>query len=515
MKTDVVAAGWGQVTQPKIKDPNGNNSGRKDPMGLMAEAARSAAASLPDPDLLKKTDGVLVVKSLSAYYTDPAAALSRNLGLTPSVTFESKIGGNSPQTLINRAAGMIARKELNMVLIAGAEAYVPAEPDKPAPAGQRPDSALLQGIPEDYQGDDASGVTPLEVRYGIEHPMQGFPLFETALWGASGLALDPYMKKVAEVWSGFSQVAATHPHAWTRQPRTPEEILTPSPGNRPIAFPYTKFMNAFVTVDMGAAIILMSAEYASEYGTAEGRTVYFHGGGYAEDRQPYMIQKSDFTASPPLAAAAAKALDRAGMALADIDAFDLYSCFPCAVSMARKMIGIPAGDHRPLTLTGGLGFFGGPGNNYNLHAVATLCGKIASGDLTTGMTTALGWFMMKHAAGIYSSLPPKNDLSRHHPEDLENYLAGPAPVEIDETPKGTGTIETYTIVYNRDMTPAYAVIYGRTDQGKRFIARTDEDEKIFEALTATCRIGETVMLDMDPDTGLTRARLTSSVSETA
>lgn len=497
MKTDVVVAGWGQVTQPKEISET-----PQDPMGLMARAARSAASCLPDPAILKNTDGILVVKSLSAWYPDPADQLARNLDLSPAFTFESKIGGNSPQAMINRAAGMIARKELNMVLVAGAEAYVPRNPEE-----KKLDSALLKGIPEDYQGKDASGVTPLEIKYGIEHPMQGFPLFETALWGASGLDLAAYMKTVADFWSDFSKVAADHPHAWTRQPKTSEEILTVSEKNRPIAFPYPKFMNAFVTVDMGAAVILMSAETAERCGRAKGKTVYFCGGGYAEDRQPYMIQKSDFTASPPLETAVTRALDRAGMTLEDIDAFDLYSCFPCAVSIARKMIGIPENDPRPQTLTGGLGFFGGPGNNYNLHAVATLCEKIAAGELTTGMTTALGWFMMKHSSGIYSALPPKHDLSDHHVNDLEDCLAGPPPVEIDEAHEGKGTIETYTIVYNRNMSPAYAVIYGRTEAGKRFIARTPGNKAVYDALSSECWIGRTVRLGTDPENGLTVATL--------
>ncbi len=497
MKTDVVVAGFGQVTQPKIL-----NGPARDAMGLMTEAVRAAAATLPSPGILSQTDGILVVKSLSTFYADPVADLARQLKLRPKFTFESGIGGNSPQTLINKAAGMIARKELNMVLVAGAEAYVPRTAND-----KKVESALLKGIPKDYQGKDATGVTPLETEYGIAHPMQGFPLFETALWGTSGLNFDAYMDEVAGIWTQFSRIAAIHPYAWTRQPKNEGEILTITPANRPIAFPYPKYMNAFVTVDQGAAVILMSSDYADEYGTAPGKTVYFCGGGYAEDRQPYMIQKSDFTASPPLKAAAAKALDRAGMALNEIEAFDLYSCFPCAVSIARKMIGIPKADPRPLTLTGGLGFFGGPGNNYNLHAVATLCEKIAAGEITTGLTTALGWFMMKHAVGIYSAQPPRKDLSGHDLEDQKDYLAGGPPVEIDKHPEGTGTIETYTIIYNRDMTPAYAVIYGRSEAGKRFIARTPKDETVYAALKAACRIGEAVRLYTDPDSGLTRARL--------
>lgn len=219
-----------------------------------------------------------------------------------------------------------------------------------------------------------------------------------------------------------------------------------------------------------------------------------------------MIDKTDFTSSPPLKAAVNKALVRSGLTLTDIDTFDIYSCFPCAVSIAKKMLGITPEDPRPLTLTGGLGFFGGPGNNYNLHAVVTLCEQIASGETATGMTTALGWFMHKHAAGIYSALPPKNSLETMDIEDQKEFLAGPEPMEIDPAPSGTGIIETYTIVYNRDHSPAYAVIYGKTEQGLRFIARTPDDPDIYQTLAARNMVGQKVTLIQDQDRDLTIAR---------
>ncbi len=495
MKKNVVVAGWGQVTQPKkLQTP------AQDPMGLMVQASQNAALKLTDPKALARVDGIMVVKSLSAFFPAPPAQLAAKLGASPKFNYVSKIGGNSPQTLVNKAAAMIARGELDSILVVGAEAYVLR-----GETIQNEESALLRGIPKDYTGDDASGTTGLENSYGIEHPMQGFPLFETALWAASGLDITAYLNKVGNLWAGFSQVAASHPHSWSKKTRTPEEIVTQSPHNRPIAFPYTKFMNSFVTVDQGAAVILMSEEAAKKHHRPNRQTVYFLGGGYAEDRQRFMIEKSDFTVSPPLEAAVKKALDRSGLELSDMDCFDLYSCFPCAVSIARKMLNLGEEDPRPLTLTGGLGFFGGPGNNYNLHAIATLAEMIAQGKKKTGLVTALGWFMHKHAAGIYSSIPPTKPLTTIDVEDQKNYLAGPLPLKIDEQPTGSGTIETYTIVHTRDHLPAYAVLYGRTAKGKRFIARTLSDPDIFKQLSSQNMVGESVTLRFDQKQNMTIA----------
>ncbi len=251
METHVVVAGWGQVTQPKEAESP------RDVPGLMIQAARRAGRTLTDPSMLSKLDGILVARPLSAHCPDAPARVARALGADPGFTHISDIGGNSPQTLINLAGAMIAENRLERILVVGAEAYVRRDPKSP-----RPDSALLQGIPPNYAGDDARGTLPLEARHGIQHPMQGFPLFETALWHASGLDLSAYLEKVGALWSGFSRVAAGHPFAWSRIARTAEEIITPSQANRPVAFPYTKFMNAFITVDQAAAVVLMSEKAA-------------------------------------------------------------------------------------------------------------------------------------------------------------------------------------------------------------------------------------------------------------
>ncbi|MBU8848182.1 MAG: hypothetical protein KOO64_01490 [Desulfobacterales bacterium] len=497
MERRVVVAGWGQITQPKDL-----NKTPHDPMGLMYKASRRAAELMTSSAVLKNLDGIMTIRTLSHHYTSPARQLAGKLSATPNFTHVSGIGGNSPQTMINIAAGMIARNELDSVLIAGAEAYVQRNKNS-----KKLESALFRGIPEDYAGDDLIGSTSLEIQHGIEHPIQGFPLFETALWAASGLDLQPYLMKIGKMWSEFSKTTANHPYAWSKTMRTPEEIITPGPANRPVAFPYTKFMNSFVTVDQGAAIILMSEETAKKYPQKNRQPVYFLGGGYAQDRQRFMIEKSDFTSSPPLKIAVEKALTRSCMSLESLDCFDLYSCFPCAVSIAKKMIGIKDDDIRPLTLTGGLGFFGGPGNNYSLHGVATLAEKISIGEKSNGLVTALGWFMHKHAAGVYGSKPSKGEFKNHDITDQKNCFAGDDPIIIKDQINGPGTIETYTIIYSMDQKPSYAVLYGKTRDNFRFIARTQSHPDIFKQLTSENRVGQKVNISFNSSRNMNIADL--------
>ncbi|MCF6248391.1 MAG: hypothetical protein L3J69_13680, partial [Desulfobacula sp.] len=292
MERNVVVAGWGQVVQPKKI-----NIKAQDPMGLMVRAAVQASETTISRNVLKELDGVMVVRTLSRHYLSPAKQLASNIGASPQLATVSGIGGNSPQTLINLAAGLIARNQLDSILIAGAECYVQRDNAK-----NRVDSALFRGIPDDYSGDDLIGATPLEKVHGIEHPMQGFPLFETALWGMSSLELNVYLNKIGDLWASFSKTASSNPYAWSKIIRTSEQIITPGPDNRPVAFPYTKYMNSFVTVDQGAAIILMSEEKAKQTAEKNRQAVYFLGSGDASDSQRVMVEKSDCRASAPLKA---------------------------------------------------------------------------------------------------------------------------------------------------------------------------------------------------------------------
>jgi acetyl-CoA C-acetyltransferase len=458
MGSNVVIAGWGQVVQRKE-----HTGERRGPLGLMGIAAQRAAETASDPDILRQVDAIFVVRPMSAHVSDGEDQLADQLGASPRLIEVSRIGGNSPQTLVDRAAGMIARGQLDRVLVVGAEAYY-----RNRLRGLPGDQALFAGVQANYDGDDLRGATDLEQRHGIVAPIHGFPLFETALWARSGMDLKAWRRRVGAIWAGFSEVAARNPYAWTQQPRTADEIITPSPDNRRITFPYTKFMNSLVTVDQGAAVILAREDLAPARPGA--RPVYFRGGATTEDRQRFLIEKSNFTRNAALGAAATRAMERAGLEVGEIQAFDLYSCFPCAVTIACRELGLWRNDPRPLTLTGGLGFFGGPGNDYNLHAIATLAEKIATGELDNGLVTALSWFLHKHAAGVYAAEPGDAELARHDLEDAADPLVGAEPVQSVDTRDSEGVVETYTALYDRSGEPTRLVLYVRQQDGRRFVA---------------------------------------------
>ena len=86
------------------------------------------------------------------------------------------------------------------------------------------------------------------------------------------------------------------------------------------------------------------------------------------------------------------------------------------MQIAAAELGLPVGDpDRPLSLTGGLTFAGGPGNNYGGHAIATMVQRLRAEPQARGLTTSLGWYLTKHAIGIYSATPPERPFASLHP----------------------------------------------------------------------------------------------------
>jgi acetyl-CoA C-acetyltransferase len=253
-----------------------------------------------------------------------------------------------------------------------------------------------------------------------------------------------------------------------------------------IAFPYTKYMNAVMQVDQAAGVLVMSAEAARSYGIPEDRWVHWWGGAHSEERAWYASERPDFAACPALRAAAEGALARAGLCSDDVDLFDFYSCFPVAVEMACEMLGLDEADPRGLTLTGGLPYAGGPGNNYTLHALAAAAGRLRAGAGSTALVTGNGWYLTKHSATVLSAEPRPGALEPAGPADVSDV---PRPVAISDDVSGAAVAETYTVIYGRDGAPERGIVIGRLDDGARFIANTPADRDALEAFAAVENVG--------------------------
>jgi acetyl-CoA C-acetyltransferase len=389
----------------------------------------------------------------------------------------SAVGGNTPQALMHDACLAISQGELDVVLVTGAEAmYTRALSRREATrthldwAEQPPDTP-----PPTMFGVDKPGATDLEMNRGVLLPIHAYPLFENALRAANHWSIPEHIGRIGGLWSRFSQVAATNPHAWIRQPRTAEEIITVTPENRMISFPYTKLCTANLQVDQGAGYIVCSVEAARSAGVPEERWVFPQSGADANDHW-YISERPELHRSPAIRLAGAAALELAGVGIDDVALIDLYSCFPVVVQMAASELGLAVDDPaRPLTLTGGLTFGGGPGNNYTAHGIARAVHALRAAPGAHALVSGLGWFATKHSLGVYGTEPPAQSgpFAWRNAQPAVDALPRCA---VDPDATGSVRIETYTVTFDREGRPERGIVACRTGDGRRAWANvTDTD----------------------------------------
>ncbi len=435
-------------------------------MDLMTRAAEQCLAEAPG--LAGDVDRVTVVNVMSPVPAAPASALARRLKLSPARAEVTTIGGNSPQLVVSRAAADIAAGRLRCVLVAGAETQrtvkssASPEPD--------PDEARLPADP--VVGDERPGLGRVELDAGLILPAHVYALFESVLAHRAGRDFAEQRLFLGRVLAPFTEVAAGNPLAWFPERRTPEELAELSPDNRLVAEPYPKRMCAVLGVDQAAAVLVTSLAAARRAGLSE-QAVFCLSGAEANDVW-FPSARRDPGASPAMAAAAGAALEAAGLGTDDIGAFDLYSCFPCALQMAAQAMGLALDDARHLTVTGGLPYFGGPGNNYTLHAIATMADRLRRCG-GTGLVTGLGWYATKHAVGLYGTDPPAGGWRAGDTSAAQAAIDASA-AELVTEPLGPATVIASTVVAGRDGAPQAAPVVARLDDGRQVAAAAQEDE---------------------------------------
>jgi acetyl-CoA C-acetyltransferase len=265
----------------------------------------------------------------------------------------------------------------------------------------------------------------------------------------------------------MSRVAAANEFAWLRRARTAEEILTPSPDNRPIAFPYSKLMVANSSVNQGAAFIVASLAAARRRGVPEHRLVYV-GYGAAADEAGNILKRDRYDLSASMTVSLQRALTLNGLDSAALDCAELYSCFPCVPKLARRAIDWPLG--KPITVFGGLTFGGGPIGNYMSHAVASMTEQLRNGA-THGLLFANGGYATQNHS-IVLSRDPSRAMREARSFDFQaeaDALRAPIP-PIDEAYAGPARIETYTVFYDRAGKPRGGVVVARTPANARCLA---------------------------------------------
>ncbi len=454
------------------------------PQNLAARAAEAALADTGIVDLADKVDCLTavplavdsvaeVIKPLVAPFGGPdlfPRAVTHAMGIDPRQTIYSAACGNEPQRLVAETGDAIARGEHKLVVLCGAEAA--ASQRRAQRSGQTLDwTEHSQGACEVRD----PGFTALQTQHmadnSLRRPIEIYPLFEHARRARLALSREDYNAAMGELFARYNKVAVDNEYAMSRTALSADDIATLGPRNRLIADPYLRHMVARDGVNQGAAVVLTSVACARELGIAESQWVFLHG--QADLKEKGIDQRPDLGASPAMVNAYKAALSRAGISVDEVSYFDLYSCFPIAVFSAMDGLGLTVDDPRPFTVTGGLPFFGGPGNNYSMHAIASMVERLRADPGSYGVVGANGGFLSKHSVGVYSTRPVAHWES-FDSSDLQRETDAVPPAPFTERPVGAAVVESYTVL------PAgegmHGIIVGRLDAtNERFLAVADSE----------------------------------------
>lgn len=487
-----ILVGCGQVTQ-RESDPRAALA----PLDLMAQAARLAADdSGAGASLLQALDSIAVIRLFAdtsprfacpfGRYANPPRSLAQRLGATQARQLVyTHPGGNMPQWCLNRLGEAVARGEIGAALVVGAEAL--ATQKAAQRAGITLDWSEDPGGTFEAWGVARRGWSDVEDRHGARAAITMYPMFEHAIRGRLGRSLAEHQVAMGTLLARFAAVAAANPLADRRAGYSAEQIATPGPGNPVIAHPYTRLMSANAYIDQGAALILTSVARARQLGIPPDRWVYLHGCADAHDHW-FVSERRNFHSSPAMQRVFEQAFQMAGTTLGEIGAIDVYSCFTSAVEVACEALGLAQDDPRGLTITGGLPYFGGPGNNYVTHSIAEMVQRLRAAPGMKGLVTANGNYLTKHSVGIYSTEAPAGPFAPQDPAVLQAELDRVPHPPFAPLAEGAAHIETYTVMHD-GKGPSGAVLFGRLDDGTRFIANPPPDAALWAEMQAQDFLG--------------------------
>ena len=452
-----VLVGVGAIAQ-RCDDPRE----AREPLDLLVAALERAAEDAGSRALLARADRIAAPRGFWDY-ADPCRAAAERFGATAAKTEIAEIGVLQT-TLFGRAAAAIAAGEADVVLVAGAEARHRAQRAK-ALGVDAPLATLPPAPPDTVLRPHAPIVSAAEIRAGIVMPVVQYAMVENALRAAEGLSIEKHRVEVASLWAGFADVARENPDAWLRD--GPDAATLLDPARNPMqAFPYGKLHISQWNVDQAAGLAFCSAATARSLGIPRERWIFPLAVADANHMAPF-TERAALGRCAGFAHSGRRALARAGLEPADVAHRELYSCFPVAVRMQRRELGIV--DDRPDTVTGGMAFAGGPLNHFALQALVRLAVRLRADRGSAGYLSAVSGILTKQGASVWSSEPGPRPFAF---DDVTAETArDTATLPLVEGGEGDATIVTYTVLHEPGA-PLRTVLVCDLADGRRTIAQS-------------------------------------------
>jgi acetyl-CoA C-acetyltransferase len=475
-----VIAGVGVATQ-WIGEPGAGD----DAAALMTRAAERAGADSGAAAILAAVQQVSVPGGTWAY-PDPGRIVAERIGALAARTVLVQVG-IPQQALFDDAYQAVRAGTIDVALVVGGEAARRAAMARRAGV-ELHDTEQGDVAPDEVQRPRTEIITRDEIEGGIASAMAPFALIDSALRFASGKTVDEHRDEIARLYAGFNAVAATYPHAAFPEPRTEAFLREPSEANRPFSFPYNKWHCAQMNVDQAAAVLICSADAARRFGVDESRVVYPVVALESSHFVP-VSRRRHMHRWPAMEVLGTAAEAHLGFPLATIGSAEIYSCFPAAVRVQQRALGLPL-DGVP-TITGGEAFAGGPWNNFVLQTTAAMVDRIRDRDEPHGLVTALSGLMNKPGLAVYATAPPEQPALV---ADLADDAArATETVDVVTGYRGPAVIAAITAAYD-GLEPVRATVIADTEGGDRCIA-TAHDPEVARAATVEELIGRTIAVD--------------------
>jgi len=442
----------------------------REPLELMLDALARAAEDAGSRALLARADRIEATRGFWDY-ADPCRVAAERLGAARARTCVAEVGVLQT-TPFGRAAAAIAAGEADVVLVMGGEARY------------RQQRAVRAGVeaPLSRHGDSAPDlvlrpnreiVSPLEIAAGLHMPVGQYAMIENALRAADGQDLDAHRRSVAGLWARMSEIAAGNPDAWSREPLAADAIREASAGNRMLAFPYMKLHNSQWNVDQAAGLAFTSLATARALGIPRERWVFVRAVAESNHMVPLVERRLPHRCAG-FARAGERALAAAGLELGEVAHVELYSCFPSAVRVQARELGLD--EARPLSLTGGMTFAGGPLNNFVFQALVRMARVLRADPGSAGLLTAVSGILTKQGVSLWSTEPgPRpfrfEDASAAAAREVET-------LRVVAGATGRGEVAAYTVLFDA-VAPARSVLLCDLEDGTRTLA-TSADPALAE-----------------------------------
>lgn len=467
-----------------------------DPLTLLGQASEIAFEDTGIKNVIDYLDAIGVVRFSVDFstatnqsrfgYSNFPRSLANKIGVKKDISeLYSGMGGNAPQVLLQEISKKIHANEIHCALISGGE--VLQTMISKLKSGEKLNWEDSAGGKPEIIGINDEGFSEEEKKHYMDLPSNVYPIFANAIRSSKSQSSEEHLRECSELFSKFSKVASLNPKAWFPKFRTPEEIEEISDSNRLVGFPYTKYLNSMIRVNMASSLVVMSEKLTKELKIPQNKKVYIHGSCVLNDIWN-VSKRPSLNESPAIRECGKEVLSQAGISLSEISFLDIYSCFPSAVQIAQKELSLDSNDDRPLTVTGGLPYFGGPGNAYTMFSSSEMVKKLRSNPNEYGMVTANSWFLTKHAINIFSCKPPQEIDWEKDFIKLQSEINSREIKNFNTKPNGLGKVISYTIVQGRKNLE-YGIVIGELEDKSKFIANILGEQSFLKKLTENELLG--------------------------